>query len=392
MKIILFAHPNFLGSQSMPRYASMIKEGMIKRGHTVQQLWTPKPYFYNLPCRGNLKKWLGYVDQYVLFPLEVKFKLRECSTDTLFVFADQALGPWVPLVRDRLHIVHCHDFLALKSALGTIPENPTSGTGKIYQNFIRKGFSKGRNFISISQKTQDDLHLLHQGKIEISEVGYNGLNRPFQQLEMEKSRVVLGGQLQLDLSKGYIVHVGGNQYYKNRKGVIAIYSAWRSTSPINLPLLLIGEAPSAELEKVSENSLFKKDIHFIKGLADEFINMVYSGASCLLFPSLDEGFGWPIAEAMACGCPVITTDEAPMTEVAGQAAFLISRKPMNPVLVNDWAVNSAKQISKIMELSEGEKQLSLNAGFNQVKKFNAAASLDKIEEFYELVLNTKNKC
>lgn len=388
MNVILFAHPLFLGSQSMPRYASMIKEGMIKRGHSVQ-IWTPKPYFYNLPLRGALKKWLGYLDQYVLFPLEVKLKLKECTTDTLFVFADQALGPWVPLVRDRSHIVHCHDFLALKSALGIVPENITGTTGKIYQNFIRKGFSKGKNFISISQKTQDDLHSLHQGKIEISEVVYNGLNRPFQQLDRDKSRVTLGDQLQLDLSKGYVVHVGGNQYYKNRKGVIEIYSAWRLTSQFNLPLLLIGEAPSTELEGVFQNSPFKNDIHFIAGLGDDYINKAYSGANCLLFPSLDEGFGWPIAEAMACGCLVITTDEAPMTEVAGQAAFLISRKPMNPVLVNDWAVNSAKQISKIMELSVEERQLCVNVGFNQVNKFNTAASLDQIEEFYELVLNTK---
>jgi glycosyltransferase involved in cell wall biosynthesis len=335
---------------------------------------------------------LGYLDQYLLFPLEVKFKLRECATDTLFVFADQALGPWVPLVCDKSHLVHCHDFLALKSALGTVPENPTSSTGKIYQNFIRKGFSKGKNFISISQKTQDDLHLLHLGKINISEVVYNGLNRPFQQLEMEKCRVVLGRQLQLDLSKGYVVHVGGNQYYKNRKGVIAIYSAWRSTSPFNLPLLLIGEAPSTELEKACENSLFKRDIHFIKGLGDDFINMVYSGANCLLFPSLDEGFGWPIAEALASGCPVITTDEAPMTEVVGQAGFLIPRRPINPELVKDWSNNAALQISKIMELSEEKRNSSLNVGFDQVKKFNTAASLDKIEQFYQLVLNRKNKC
>jgi glycosyltransferase involved in cell wall biosynthesis len=391
MKIILFAHPSFLGSQSMPRYANMLKDGMIKKGHEVQ-MWKPKACFYKLPLKGVLKKWLGYLDQYLLFPLEVKLKLRHCDKDTLFVFADQALGPWVPLVIDRPHVVHCHDFLALKSALGSIPENKTSSTGKIYQNFIRKGFSEGKNFISISQKTKEDLHLLHQGKIETSAVCYNGLNRSFELLDRELSRTILSNHLQLDLSHGYVLHVGGNQYYKNRKGVIEIYSAWRSTSPLNLPLLLVGETPSTELEKTAQNSPFSKGIHFIKDFGDAYINMAYSGASCLLFPSLDEGFGWPIAEALASGCPVITTDVAPMTEVGGQAGFLIPRRPLSQKLVNDWALIGAIQISKIIALSDGERQLCLNLGFEQVKKFDAALSLDKIEQFYQFVLNKKNKC
>jgi glycosyltransferase involved in cell wall biosynthesis len=388
MNIILFTHPTFLGSQSMPRYATMLKEGMVNRGHTVQ-IWTAKARFYRLPFTGSLKKWLGYIDQYALFPLEVKWKLIKCPKDTLFVFADQALGPWVPLVSDRPHVVHCHDFLALKSALGTVPENPTSSTGKIYQNFIRKGFSKGKNFISISKNTQENLHVLHQGEIAISDVCYNGLNRHFESLDSELSRTILGNHLQQDLSKGYVLHVGGNQYYKNRKGVIAIYSAWRSSSELNLPLLLVGAAPSAELEKVFQKALYKSDIHFVKGLSDDFINTAYSGASCLLFPSLDEGFGWPIAEAMACGCPVITTDVAPMTEVAGQAGFLISRRPMSPELANEWAFEGAQKLSKVMELTVKDKQSIINEGFNQVKKFNAATSLYKIEQFYQLVLNSK---
>lgn len=388
MRLILFTHPSFLSSQSMPRYARMLQEGMVNKGHTVQ-IWSPKARFYRIPINGGFKKWLGYIDQYILFPLEVLFRLKNVAKNTLFVFADQALGPWVPLVSDKAHVVHCHDFLALKSALGTVPENPTSSTGKIYQNFIRKGFSKGKCFISISENTKKDLHLYHKGEIELSEVCYNGLNRHFEQLNEGVSRSILGNQLQLDLEKGYILHVGGNQYYKNRKGVVEIYSAWRSTSELNLPLILIGANPSPELDKAYQNSSFKKDIHFVIGLSDHFINMAYSGASCLLFPSIDEGFGWPIAEALASGCLVITTDAAPMTEVVGKAGFLIPRRPLNLELVNDWALKGAIQISKILELSDKERLLWLNLGFDQVKKFNTKSSLDKIEQFYQLVLNSK---
>ena len=61
--------------------------------------------------------------------------------------------------------------------------------------------------------------------------------------------------------------------------------------------------------------------------------MLYSGAVCLLFPSLYEGFGLPILEAMACGCPVITSNLGSMAEVAGDAAILVD--PNSPVAIAD---------------------------------------------------------
>jgi glycosyltransferase involved in cell wall biosynthesis len=363
----------------------MISDGMQQRGHKVT-IWEPIPFFYKLPF-NSIKKWLGYIDQYIVFPLKVKEKLRKCSKDTIFVFADQALGPWVPLVVRQAHVVHCHDFLALNSSLGYIPENPRGKSGKIYQSFIRSGFSQGKHFISISNKTQQDLHELHQGNIMSSVVCYNGLNRHFAELDANLSRTVLGKYLNIDLSKGYILHVGGNQYYKNRRGVIEIYNAWRTKSDIALPLLMVGAVPPNELKTQYQNSLFKEDIYLITGLADEFINSAYSGATCLLFPSLDEGFGWPIAEAMASGTLVITTNKAPMTEVVGKAdSFLIARKPFELSLVNDWAINASKQISIILNLTDAERLEFIKTGLESIKRFDTELFLDEIEKQYLTIL------
>jgi hypothetical protein len=62
-------------------------------------VWTPKARFYRLPF-NNVFKMVGLYRSIFGFPLEVKLKLQ-CSKDTLFVFADQALGLWVPLVKNR---------------------------------------------------------------------------------------------------------------------------------------------------------------------------------------------------------------------------------------------------------------------------------------------------
>ncbi|AWK06813.1 mannosyl transferase [Flavobacterium crocinum] len=382
MKIVLFTHPSFLEHQSMPRYANMLLTGMRERGHEVI-VWSPKARFYKLPLMKSLKKWLGYIDQYIVFPIEVKFKLLRNSDDALFVFADQALGPWVPLVNNKKHVVHCHDFLALKSALGNIPENPTSLTGKKYQNYIRNGFSKGKYFISISQKTQQDLHELHLGKIESSAVCYNGLNRTFNPLSPTEVRTMLGNKLNLSLSKGYIMHIGGNQYYKNRKGVIEIYESWRSISKKNFPLLMIGSEPTNELLELQKKSAVKNDIHFVTNLADEDVNIAYSGAKCLLFPSLDEGFGWPIIEAMASGCLVITTNRSPMNEVGGSAAFYIDKKPSDDIFFKKWKEDSAKMLEKVVSLNKIQRAVMIENSLKQSQKFTAEFSLNAIEVVYK---------
>lgn len=382
MKIILFTHPDFLGSQSMPRYANMLCNGMRERGHDVE-VWCPKAFLHKLPIKKSLKKWLGYIDQYILFPIVVKLKLTTCSKDSLFVFADQALGPWVPLVKNMSHVVHCHDFLALKSALGIIPENPTGFTGKIYQNYIRKGFSKGKYFISISEKTEEDLQDLHQGEIISSVVCYNGLNRHFEPMEVDLARQIIGEKLQLNLLKGYFMHIGGNQYYKNHKGILEIYEEFRTSTNDNTPLLLIGSKPIEELLSLYKKSNYQEDIHFISDLDDEFINAVYAGSTCLLFPSLYEGFGWPIAEAMASGCLVLTTAEPPMTEVLGSADFfLIPKRPFDENLVSDWAMEASKELVKITQLSEYKKNVFIKVGHDSVKRFDTNLALDKIEKFY----------
>ena len=226
MNLVFFAHPSFLGQQSMPRFARMLAEGMANRGHTVEIL-SPRARFFNLHSHPTLSKWLGYIDQYIVFPSEVKAKLKKYPDDTLFVFTDQALGPWVPIVADRPHIIHCHDFMALRSALGEIPENPTSWTGRQYQNLIRKGFSKGRYFISVSQKTREDLHRLVLSPPIASDVVYNGLHKPFHSIDPVKARAGFGEKTKLDLTDGYLLHVGANTWYKNRAGVLGDFVAFK---------------------------------------------------------------------------------------------------------------------------------------------------------------------
>jgi glycosyltransferase involved in cell wall biosynthesis len=386
MNIVFFSNPDFFGSQkrpafsSMPRFTQMLAEGMVSRGHSVS-IWAPGSTFFKFPVNGMLKKWMGYLDQYLVFPGDVRKRLKESPEETLFVFTDQAQGPWVPLVRDRRHVMHCHDFLAQWSALGLIAENKTGWTGRSYQRFIRKGFRYCRNFISGSHKTNDDLKRLTNIRNSSLNVVYNGLDDLYRPMNAAKARTVLGNKIGLDLSDGYVLHVGGNQWYKNRAGVIEIYNTWRRQYGKTLPLILIGAEPTAEIMQLASDCPWKNDIHFISGLADVYVRYAYSGASAFLFPSLAEGFGWPIAEAMGCGCPVITTDLAPMTEVAGGAAMLLEKRTAENA--NDWAVNGAVLVEKIVTFSPEERSVFVERSLNTARRFNIHAALDEIESIYK---------
>ena len=383
MHIIQFIHPDFLNSQSMPRFARMITKGMHARGHSADE-WTAKPFFYKLPIPARFKKWLGYIDQFIVFPLQVRWRVRQLPGNTLFVFSDQALGPWVPLVAKRPHVIHVHDFMALRSSLGEFVQNPTGWTGRQYQAMIRRGFGHGQGFVSVSEKTRIDLKRFLPTKPRVSEVVYNGLNFPFRCMNhAEYSSILSATGLPVPAS-GFLLHVGGNQWYKNRLGVLEIYEAYVQQEQNPLPLWMVGEAPTDSMKTIAQRVMNKGEVRFLSGLSDDQVCAAYSAARLMIFPSLAEGFGWPIAEAMACGCPVLTTAEAPMTEVGGEAAYYIPRRPDTESA--DWATQAGKKVITILALSSAEQQHRQEQGFMQAAKFDTQLTMNAYEKIYQQIV------
>jgi len=387
-KLVLLCHPDTLGALSMPRYARMIGQGMENRNFKIEYWTAPTLFTRYAKKAGMIQKWLGYIDSYVVFPVILRHRLRCLPPATLIVVTDHALGMWVPHISSLPHVIHCHDFLAQRSAMGEFPEHRTGVSGRIYQRLIRRGFRQGRNFISISQKTRDDLTRFLIKQPELSEVVYNGLNYPFEVLSKGEAAQRLASVSGVDWTSGYFLHVGGNPWYKNRLGIMMLYRHYVESVEWPIPLVLVGASPNDELKNFAGKISPKGKIHFVVGLTNSQVNAAYSNATALIFPSLEEGFGWPIAEAQASGCPVITTDRAPMTEVGGKAAWYLRRRPCTSETEDHlWAEEGGKILKQMANLTVEQRAELIKRGISNANRFRTDLALDQMERIYRSILS-----
>src|SRR5258708_11050526 len=94
MKLILLAPPPSFITASMPRFVKMIRQGMTRRGHTLE-VWTSGQVIGRLSVRSCfVRKWLRYVDQFLIYPRALRRRGNQTNRDSLFVITDQNLGMW----------------------------------------------------------------------------------------------------------------------------------------------------------------------------------------------------------------------------------------------------------------------------------------------------------
>jgi glycosyltransferase involved in cell wall biosynthesis len=278
-----------------------------------------------------------------------------------------------------------HDLLALRSALGDVPENPTAWSGKTYQRYIRNGFQQAKHFISISNKTREDLHLFGKVTAATSDVVYNGLNYPYSPMP---TKVALKALALADLPakpEGMLLHLGGSQWYKNLAGVIHIYIEYVKKSAMPLPLWCVSPSPCKKVQQLLKQVPQRGQVFFIHGIENITLQATYSLARIFIFPSLAEGFGWPIIEAQACGCPVITTDASPMNEIGGSAASYV------PVLktsddAQTWALLGAEKLLSLLAMPALEREQLVTEGIVNAARFNADGAIEAYLDIYRQVL------
>jgi glycosyltransferase involved in cell wall biosynthesis len=125
--------------------------------------------------------------------------------------------------------------------------------------------------------------------------------------------------LELNLPANFLLHLGNRSANKNFSFLLNAYASWPGRS--DLPLVVVGhDWNSGEENQIVELGL-ENDLFRIPHQPDEVLAQLYRRAAAFLFPSIYEGFGMPLLEAMACGCPVVSSRIPSSVEVGGQIPF-----------------------------------------------------------------------
>ncbi|HXX42033.1 MAG TPA: glycosyltransferase family 1 protein [Chthoniobacterales bacterium] len=306
--------------QSMQRFNAMMLQGLIAAGVDAE-LIRPQPIFGQLNLLGQFAaKWLGYIDKYILFPIQLKRKLR--ARPEVVHICDHSNAVYVKRCRRFSVLVTCHDLLAVRGALGEETDCPASFTGRILQRWILRGLQRADAVACISEATADDADRLighGVGRPHISVVRM-GLNYPYKKLPTEVARVRLGKLDHFNCDFPFALHVGSNLRRKNRDGVLRIFAKCREKW--NGRLVFAGDLLNEDLLTLAGELGIADRVIQLHNPESEVLEILYNCATALIYPSRFEGFGWPIIEAQACGCPVICTNSGPLPEAAGDAGFL----------------------------------------------------------------------
>jgi glycosyltransferase involved in cell wall biosynthesis len=371
MNVLLVANYRPDGQQSMLRAADLIEREFRSRGIEVLVI-RPERFFGRLiPKMPGFAKWLGYLDKYLLFPFVLIWQARRFA---LVHIVDHSNAVYVFWLRSRKSVVTCNDLLAVRSALGEMPEHQTGLTGRWLQKWIMAGLRRANRITCISDATKRDvLRLTHQSEKNVSTI-YLGLE-PLFAAELERRlRLPEADDLDDRLSRvnPYILHVGGDTWYKNRPGVLAIYAEVRKRLGGSAPdLVMVGSPLLPEIQGV----------HFLPQVTDTMLLDLYRKTALLLFPSFYEGFGWPVVEAQACGCPTVVTGTAPLTEAGGNAAVWMA----DPRAIDQ----AANRVLEVLREDSAEREQRRRAGYANAGRFSRQQMAAHYLELYASLLKVK---
>ncbi len=197
---------------------------------------------------------------------------------------------------------------------------------------IVRGLRRARLILCVSENVRDLVRERFAVPPERLAVVYNGVGEDFHPMAPPLVRSIVATRYRI--SRHYALFVGQLKTRKNLVRLLEAFARFREESRSGLQLVLAGRRDwsSTEIDPAIERLRLREHVLELGHVAHEDLPALYCGAEMFVFPSLWEGFGIPVIEAMACGTPVVTANNSSLAEVAGESALLV-----NPYSVEEIA-------------------------------------------------------
>jgi glycosyltransferase involved in cell wall biosynthesis len=291
--------------------------------------------------------------------------------------ADPYATPLAMGLTDTQYIVTCHDLIP---ALYRDPSlNVLDGDPRI--NFVTqwRRFHSADHVVAISEATKSDLlkHLKMKPE-KISRV-YNGVDvegwskAPTRDRETVLAKHGLAG-------RSFVLYVGGYSVHKNIEGMFHGYAKARAQG-LTADFVWAGRVMPEKMrivDRIAKEAGITDHLRFLGYVDDGDLSVLYRAALAHILPSFIEGFGLTVVEAMAAGCPVVTTHEGSLSEVAGDAALTVA--PRDHAAIG----HALARVQKEPRLRES----LIEKGRKRAPSFGRAVQAHEIVKVYRKVIDT----
>lgn len=219
-----------------------------------------------------------------------------------------------------------------------------------------------QHILTVSEFTKQDLLKFYGLKNEGVDVIYNGLNHDAYRLRSEAETAAFKSKQSLD--KPFFLFISRLEHPgKNHLRLIEAYEKFKDASQREICLVL-GGAPWHGAEVIQDRvkqSKYADSILMPGFIAEEDLPLWYASAEALVFPSLIEGFGLPVVEALACGLRVATSDRGSLPEVGGDAAIYFDPENVSQI---------GEALRRLYEESDADRAARIEAGVSHASKFD----------------------
>lgn len=372
MNIGFDAKRAFLNRSGLGNYSRFIIESLTKfHGEHAYFLYTPR--------KGSLMSSIDKDAMHIITP--------QRPFDKLFPAYWRTFGISKDIRKNHIHIFHglsgeiprclagkgikkivtIHDLIFLR-----YPEFYKPVDRKIYESKFRYSCTYADKIIAISQQTKADIQHFFDVPEEKIQVIYQGCNQRFHSKVSDEAKMELKEKYQLPTN--YLLYVGT---IEERKNLLNLLKAM-VIGNIDTPLVVVGKSTPYRKrieEYIHTNRI--ENVYFLSGVPDEDLPGIFQLADLFVYPSVFEGFGIPILEALYSKIPVITSKGSCFSEAGGANSMYID--PANPSEMAD----AIKQVLS----NEVLAKTMIDQGYIHAQGFNHAVLADSLMKTYTELTN-----